>query len=552
MSKEFAIIEHESLKTQTNDSVVNLALQTLEMNKQVLVFNNSKRSSEATAEKIANALTQSAPELKILSEKLLKVLSSPTKQCKRLAKCVEKGIAFHHSGLVGKQRTLLEDAFKKGIIKLISSTPTLAAGLNLPAYKVIIKDYKRYSQRGFQDIPILEFHQMAGRAGRPGHETTGKAVVCVKSQDELDRVVPKYVFGKPEEIMSKLAVEPTLKMYMLSLVSMDMINTKEEIKTFFKNTFYAHQFQDLKALEYNLFKILEVLKDYDFISQDDDYYTATALGKKVSELYLNPDTAAYFLDHLDKFITMFSKKNITRFDIYSFLFFVVNSTEMKPLFRVPKTQEEIYMQKVEEIGDDLVVGFDPFEMDLMNYLSLVKTSDVFEDWIHEAHEDFISEKYSITPGELNYKLDTLDWLLYCLEEFSLMKKSFFMKNQIQKLRQRCKYGVKADIIPLLSLKGVGRVRARKLAKLGVHSLIELKQISFEKLEKELGTKIAISLKEQVQEGDVMYHREKLTQEKPHEIKVREVSDEEVDLLVDNEVVFEKEKQEKNKSLTSFF
>lgn len=235
---EFEQIGSEKIPTITKDEVVNLTLATLSQNKQVLIFNNSKRSSEATAQKVADALDKAIlshlTELAALAKDIRTALSVPTKQCLKLCTLVEKGVAFHHSGLTAKQRMLVERGFREGYIKVISSTPTLAAGLNLPAYKVIIKDYKRYSQRGFTDIPVLEYHQMSGRAGRPGKEDSGRAVVLAKSESEIEKLVTKYIHGKPEEILSKLAVEPTLKMYMLSLLAMDFINTEEEIKYFFQ------------------------------------------------------------------------------------------------------------------------------------------------------------------------------------------------------------------------------------------------------------------------------------------------------------------------------
>lgn len=422
-----------------------------------------------------------------------------------------------------------------------------SAGLNLPAYKVIIKDYKRYTQRGYSDIPVLEFHQMAGRAGRPGKETIGKSVLCVKSEDELEKVVPKYVFGNPEEIISKLAVEPTLKMYILSLMSMDIINTKEEIIEFFSSTFYAHQYHDFEALKYNIFRIIEILKDYDFVEQEDDYYFATPLGKKVSQLYLNPDTANYFLEHIDKFIKVFSKDNISKHDTYSLIYFIVNTMEMRPVFNVSKTEGDHYARRLEEVGDFLILGFDPFEMDYGNFLSLLKTSDVLFDWIGEAPEDFLNEKYKVTPGELNYKVDIVDWLLYCLEELSLLKKNFYFKNFISRLRQRFKHGIKEELLALVALKGVGRVRARKLYSKGLKTIADLKKAEFEQISKVVGDSIAIKIKRQItQSFDEELILSKINN-KPKQIKVRQANDEENLVTETNQNQEEKQnKQENNK------
>lgn len=551
-------IESTIIERTTKENFVDLTLNTIYSGKQVLIFNNSKNSSEATAEKIAKAVKRVAKkeELFKISNQILKTLQNPTKQCKRLAMCVEQGIAFHHAGLTSKQRTLVETNFKNGLIKAISSTPTLAAGLNLPAYKVIIKDYKRFTSRGMNDIPVLEFHQMAGRAGRPGKEDVGKAVVVVKSDEEHERVIKKFIFGKSEEIFSKLAVEPTLKMYLLSLISMDMINDKNEIKDFFKNTLYAKQYRDLEGLYHNVFKILQTLKSYGFIDQQDDYYRATRLGKRISELYLNPDTANYFLTHFEDFEKLFSKETYSKHDIYKLIHFITNANEMKPLFRVLKSEEDIYVAKIEEHGDEMITDYNPFEMDYGVFMQTFKTTDIFEHWIHEAPEDFICEKYKTTPGELSYKLSIIDWLLYCLEEFANLKKNHFFKNLIKKLRIRFKFGIKEELIQLVSLKGIGRARARKLYLANLKSFSDLKKAPFETIERAIGTKIAIKVKQELgneytDHDHYAYHNTS----KPKEIKVREVSIEEVDELVSTHVKFEKEKEEnkeKQNSLLNYF
>ena len=566
--EEVQVLDNKSVTVETKDTIVNMVLDTLKIDKQILIFNNSKNSSEATAEKIAiqlkkkNSFTsQKLIELESLSNKILKILSTPTKQCRRLAKCVEMGIAFHHSGLISKQRHLIEESFKSGLIKVISSTPTLAAGLNLPAYKVIIKDYKRYSSRGFNDIPVLEFLQMAGRAGRPGHEDVGHSVVHIKDDNELDRVIKKYIHGKPEEIYSKLAVEPTLKMYVLSLVSMDMINTEEEIKEFFKNTLYGEQYHDLEGLYYNIFKVLSVLKEYQFIRQEDNYYVATSLGKKVSELYLNPDTAHIFLTQFDKFVKTLGSKYVSRQHIFSLLQLFGTTMEMKPTFRLLKKEEEHYLQKADEVNEELFTEYDPFEQDLQDFLTTLKTAEVLQDWIEEAPEEYVSEKYSITPGELHFKTEVVDWLLYCLEEFSQLRKQFYLKNYFNKLRQRFKSGIKEDILVLISLRGVGRVRARKLKKEGFGSLADLRAASFEQLSRIIGDKLTISIKKELL-GDSYEHDlsndlkkvEKFSRSsKPKEIRVREVSEVEIDELVEETQNFEKEKVEaKQKGLLQYF
>ena len=148
------------IKRFTDDAAINLAFDTLALKKQALIFATSKRSAEKTAEEIAKRVKNIT--MRELASKILRALPRPTKQCERLAKCVEKGIAFHHAGLTSKQKETIEDGFRKGKIKIIACTPTLAAGLDLPAFRTILKSLRRYGGRwGMDWIPVLEYEQQS-------------------------------------------------------------------------------------------------------------------------------------------------------------------------------------------------------------------------------------------------------------------------------------------------------------------------------------------------------------------------------------------------------
>ena len=84
--------------SSTGNPALDLALDTIKIGKQALVFVNTKRSAEKTAEDISKKIKTNDKNLAEISEKLLKAISRPTRQCERLSSCVKKGIAFHHAG----------------------------------------------------------------------------------------------------------------------------------------------------------------------------------------------------------------------------------------------------------------------------------------------------------------------------------------------------------------------------------------------------------------------------------------------------------------------
>jgi len=128
---------------------------------------------------------------------------------------------------------MVEDAFRQGKIKVICATPTLAAGVNLPARRVIIRDYKRFDAiNGSHHIAVFEYKQMRGRAGRPKYDTYGESVLIAKSEDEKNVLFEDFVCAEPEPIISKLGQENALCMHILSSVAAGYVHTEKGLMDF--------------------------------------------------------------------------------------------------------------------------------------------------------------------------------------------------------------------------------------------------------------------------------------------------------------------------------
>lgn len=490
------------------DSAIYLALETIEKNKQAIVFAPSRASAEKTAEDIAKTIKSAMPELEA---GVLKGISTPTTQCNRLAKCMKKGIAFHHAGLTNSQKEFIEDSFKEGKVKIICATPTLAAGLSLPVFRVIIKSLKRYSDRwGMDWIQVLEYLQMAGRAGRPEYEKYGEAVAIAKNDSEKKEIYQRYVCGTPEDIYSKLAVEPVLRTYLLSLISSNIIRDEKTMKEFFGKTFWAQQFKDMNKLESIMDRMLSLLEEWKFIvindkkedagdfvsasniGSNDKTMKATLLGKRVSELYLDPLTARHLLDCTARW----HEKTTT----FSLLQIISNTIEMRPLLRVKGSEQEMISGELLQRYEMLLME-EPsaFDFEYEDFINSIKTSLFLDSWIDEKREDFLLEKYGIRPGEIRVKLETADWLLYGTEELARVEGYKEVIKEIHKLRLRLKHGVKEELLPLLKIKGIGRIRARKLYNNGMKDIGDLSKTDLTTLRQILGTAVAEGVKKQLGE-----------------------------------------------------
>ncbi|MBI2129977.1 hypothetical protein HYU07_07150 [Candidatus Woesearchaeota archaeon] len=498
-------IPKKEIEQLTDDPSLNIALDTIKIKKQALIFVNTKKSAEKTAEEIAKKLKTEDKSLNDLSEKALRAIAQPTRQCKRLSECLKKGIAFHHAGLHHKQKELIEENFRNGAIKIICSTPTLAFGLDLPAFRSVLKDLKRYGHQGYQYIPVLEFLQMAGRAGRPKFDSFGEAICIASSEPEKEKIHEKFILGEPEEIFSKLAVEPVLRTYLLSLIASNLVKTKTQIMVFFEKTFWAFQFRDMEKLEAIISKMLGLLEEWKFIksSSKEDFksanelekeaYDATLIGKRVAELYVDPLTA----HHL---ITCLKNSVVVSVCSFSLLQVISHTLEMRPLLTVKTKEWDEVQEKLAGYENNLLEK-EPnlYEEEYDDYLGSVKTALFFEDWVNEKNEEYLLEQYNTRPGETRVKLNIADWLLYASEELSRILEIKPMLKEIMKLRFRLKYGVKEELLPLMKLKHIGRVRGRMLFNNGIKDIADVKKADLTALAQILGSNTAIDIKKQVGE-----------------------------------------------------
>ena len=96
---------------------------------------------------------------------------------KTLSRLVKHGIGVHHAGMLPKYRRLVEQLAQAGLLKVICGTDTLGVGINVPIRTVVLTALSKYDGRRQRLLKAREFHQIAGRAGRAGYDTSGTVVV---------------------------------------------------------------------------------------------------------------------------------------------------------------------------------------------------------------------------------------------------------------------------------------------------------------------------------------------------------------------------------------
>ncbi len=477
------------VSSDLHDDLSAFVEDTLRRGKQVLIFANTRKSAESIARRLRRLVARYVRRrgrLRQISKKVLQALESPTAQCKELAEDVLHGVAFHHAGLVSSQREIVENAFRNGDILVIAATPTLAAGVNLPAYRVLVHSVKRYSGRGYEDILVRDYKQMAGRAGRPRYDDHGEAVILARDLAQVDPLLDRYCRGSPENVYSRLGVEPALRFHTLSLVATGTTPTRDSLMEFFARSFYAFQYGDLSAVREKIESITSWLAREGFLFPGDGL-RPTALGRRTAQLYIDPYTAKSFVDFIRS----------PRLGEVPLLFLIVDTQEMRPYPSVPRSQEAYFWEVAEDLAPELGVDIYSYEFDDYMFLNKLKLLLILREWINETTEDEILKRFDVSPGILRAYVSNAEWLFYALEELARLLNSSTVAKYARIFRDRVHYGVRSELLPLVRLRGIGRVRARKLYNAGIHNVHGLEDADPRTVAEILGPKVARDVLRQI-------------------------------------------------------
>lgn len=436
-----------------------LAEATLREGGQFLVFANSRRNAVRIAGELAPVTDRygGRPELEALAKKVLS--SDSTEIAKALANLVDRGIAFHHAGLLPEQRKLIEDGFRHGLIRGIVATPTLAAGVNLPARRVIISSLSRYEAGyGMTSISTIEFKQFCGRAGRPQFDDHGEAIAFYSGDPQ--EFFDAYVRSPPEPVVGRLMDGEELEAQALASVSSGYEDRDEGLVDFFISTLSGQRYGQDEVKE-RVEKALEYLKSEGFIAFDGIRYKATAFGKRTAELYIKPSSAV-----------------ILRAALRSFK---EDTPELLYLFAAALAPDSVTVRARESEGEQLESFLDEvdrhaegeFRLHLEGCedpYSAVKTALVLRDWMDEKGLEAIEKVYGVQPGDLYQLREIYEWLFYSAYRLSSALRRGAAGEKYFRLSLRVREGIREELIPIIGLKGIGRVRARILFENGIKTV----------------------------------------------------------------------------------
>uniref|UniRef100_A0A8C2JAZ4 Helicase POLQ-like n=1 Tax=Cyprinus carpio TaxID=7962 RepID=A0A8C2JAZ4_CYPCA len=430
--------------------------------------------------------------------------------CPVLQKTVPFGLAYHHSGLTSDERKLVEEAYSSGVLCLLTCTSTLAAGINLPARRVILRS--PYVATEF--LKRSQYKQMVGRAGRAGIDAMGESILIL--QDKDISMAKKLLSAPMEKCYSNLLHDGGrgLLSLVLSLIGLKITTTVEQVRDFMKGTLLSVQEAQVSP-ERSLWDLtvesIETLKQKSLIEVSADVHQWRRnicssidlsycdllyqdLSKGLEGLLLNS-----FL-HLVYLVTPYDMVNQCKPDwmIYFRQFTNLSAAEQKMATAVGVPESFVARkaagQSVRKSVDVVVVN--------RLYLALVLYSLLKETNLWD-----VSDRFQLTRGFVQTLLSSASAFGSSVLHFTEELEEFWAyKALLSELTRRLTYCVQAELIPLMEVAGVMEHRAKQLYNAGYKTLAHLANAdpqilvqTIEKLSKRQANQIIASAKMLIKE-----------------------------------------------------
>ncbi|MGH9993059.1 MAG: DEAD/DEAH box helicase, partial [Nitrososphaera sp.] len=473
-------------------AAIDLAIDSVGNGGQALIFAETRKRAASLAAKAAEVVQRRlSKEEKIQAARAASAIlekGEDSELTKTLAQLVGRGVAFHHAGLGPSSRSIVEDSFKNGFIKILTATPTLAAGVNLPARRVVIASILRYDSDYGGNVPIsiLEYKQLCGRAGRPKYDIAGEAIIAAsESSTAGDELYDHYVMGTPEPIRSQLSSDRAVRFHLLAAIAGLPGMKKAEVQELFGKTLFAHQYRSAAVL-FKVDSALDYLEQEGLVKSRNERYIATEFGRRTSLLYIDPITAVEFRNALQGRARTSAGKHVL-----GLVHLITNCPDFYPKLMLRKKDYEDVSMLIQKRQDELL--YSVTEHDCSRSLWALC------EWIEETSEKILSDRIGAEPGDMHRIVETGGWLAYSLYEVAKLIGREDLLPELYNLRVRIRYGVKEELLPLVALEGIGRVRARALYSAGLTDVAKIAREPQSRLASisKIGPAVAEKLKDQL-------------------------------------------------------
>ncbi|XAR70897.1 DNA-directed DNA polymerase [Bertholletia excelsa] len=505
------------------DHIVELCNEVVQEGNSVLLFCSSRKGCESTARHVAKFLGKfpisthnSKSEFIDITSAIDALQRCPAGLDPILEETLPSGVAFHHAGLTVEEREIVETCYRKGLIRVLTATSTLAAGVNLPARRVIF----RQPRIGRDFIDGTRYRQMAGRAGRTGIDTKGESVLICK-QEEVKRILG--ILNDGCTLLHSCLSEDKNGMThaILEVVAGGIVQTANDIHRYVKCTLLnsTKPFEDVVKSAQDSLRWLCHRKFLEW-NEDTKLYSSTPLGRASFGSSLSPEESLIVLDDLSRARAGF----VLASDLHLVYLVTPINVEVEPDW-------ELYYQRFMELSAlDQSVGnrvgvLEPFLM-RMAHGAPMRTSSRLGDNKKALHGGFnhkvgmknhnmLSDEQTLRVckrfyvalilsrlvqeapvGEVCQAFKVDRGLVQALQEnagrFASMVSVFCerlgwhdLEGLVSKFQNRVSFGVRAEIVELTNIPHVKGSRARALYKAGLRTPQAIAETSVSEIVKAL-------------------------------------------------------------------
>ncbi|KAK4757829.1 hypothetical protein SAY87_019130 [Trapa incisa] len=285
------------------DHIVELCNEVIQDGHSVLIFCSSRKGCESTARHVSKFLKKFSVDIQnddtgfsTITSALDALGRSPAGLDPTLEETLPSGVAYHHAGLTVEEREVVETCYRRGLIRVLTATSTLAAGVNLPARRVIF----RQPRIGRDFIDGTRYKQMAGRAGRTGIDSKGESILICRPE-EIKRIVSLLNESCPP-LNSCLSEDKNGMIHaILEVVAGGIVQTANDVHRYVRCTLLnsTKPFQDVVKSAQDSLRWLCHRKFLEW-NEDTKLYSTTPLGRASFGSSLSPEESLIVLEDLSR------------------------------------------------------------------------------------------------------------------------------------------------------------------------------------------------------------------------------------------------------------
>lgn len=475
--------DHHELANPMTNAVVALAVDTAAAGHGALVFCSSRMGVEKSAVLISEAMAMSALDQEILDKRqdlLASLRALPGGYEASFSKCIPRGVGYHHAGLTVEERNLVAEAYDAGVLKVMVATCSLAAGINLPARRVILNG----ARMGRDLVGPAMLRQMRGRAGRKGKDEIGETYLCCHKAD-LDEVADLLEAEMPPVESCLTPEKRGIKRALLEIIGIRMAAGRSAIDHYVRSSLLWHTMSPDKVSDM-VNKSVEELLESELVQSTahEQCLEPTKLGMAVVASGLSPEDGIFVHSELRRALESFVMDG----DMH--IFYLFTPVQTVGLAEVCWLTFRKQLDSLDDSGMRALqlVGVSPAlvnrlvnsgaqlkektaeEVRLARIYRRVYSAFQLRDLCNEVPVHEISAKYSVPRGQVQTLAQTCHGFAAGMVKFCERMDWGMLAAVLEHMLDRLRAGAKADLLEMAQVAFVKSRMARIFWENGLKSV----------------------------------------------------------------------------------